>query len=701
MHTMEIHDLISPDGVITQINPKTPRTCTVTLEIKGISPYFLGFQIEKELILFNLKSTLAQLGVNGKLTDLELSNTTKSAELLVDLTAFSDLGETVLSQLEEGCAIGKLFAADPRRRVRDLKYLSRMFGRSDREGRPLLTLGELKGPEALALEKIEGRTIAHLPLRKGCFVYDPTIIGLVPTVVRALKQSHLSTRDLLRLSQIWRPDRARRLEKNSLLLVSTTPLHVRTVFGRVVDDLLPDGVHHTTAAMLQPDTMASGDIYELYGESKEELTSIPMEFYTLEPYREHIFFADRTNMHKCLQNTDLLKQAFDTAPDPESYKAATYVVKSDQLKNLKQEDWVLQKSPQKSFPGFFHPHRQSLMVESYITNQPEYPFLKALDEGEITSQGVLFTRYLPSPLMKRHLLTSRVYHYLKGIYFLSPSRSSQSFSHEDRSLLLDLAKFGIPIFWITKGGLLQFVPKPDKDSGMFVPLDQIEAFTKATLIGLYGSNLTEGTLEELLHELLAGLLKIQKTVDHPLFGPDVPLAMVTGGGPGVMSVGNKVAKKLGILSCANVVDFNSETINEQKQNPHIDAKMTFRLDRLVERQAEFHLDLPIFFPGGIGTDFEYSLEEVRRKTGAVDPTPILLFGPKGYWKEKITPRFQSNLKSGTIKGSEWVSNCFFVVQTAEEGLAIYQAFFQGKLEIGPIGPTFEEGFRYLEELNPE
>ena len=45
-----------------------------------------------------------------------------------------------------------------------------------------------------------------------------------------------------------------------------------------------------------------------------------------------------------------------------------------------------------------------------------------------------------------------------------------------------------------------------------------------------------------------------------------------------------------------------------KINPYIDAKVTYRLDRLVERQAEFHLDFPIFLMGGIGADFEYSLE---------------------------------------------------------------------------------------------
>src|SRR6201999_3991977 len=141
---------------------------------------------------------------------------------------------------------------------------------------------------------------------------------------------------------------------------------------------------------------------------------------------------------------------------------------------------------------------------------------------------------------------------------------------------------------------------------------------------------------------------------------------------------NRVAKNVGILSCANIVDFRGggkSVVNEQKQNPHIDAKMTYRLDRLVERQAEFYLDIPIFLPGGIGMDFEYTLEEVRRKTGSSPPTPVLLFGEVEYWQRKVSSRFQLNLETHTIKGSEWVSNCFFCIQTADQGLSILKKFF--------------------------
>ena len=60
--------------------------------------------------------------------------------------------------------------------------------------------------------------------------------------------------------------------------------------------------------------------------------------------------------------------------------------------------------------------------------------------------------------------------------------------------------------------------------------------------------------------------------------------------------------------------------------------------------------------------------------------------------KKITNRFQCNMHSWTIKGSEWISNSFFCISTAEEGLKIYRDYFMGELPIGPGYPIFNEGF---------
>lgn len=691
-------DLASPDGMIEQLNRLDPINAEAIVAIEDISPGFMGYHIPLSMVFFNIKSTLAQLGLEGTGISYDLEPKTFSARIKVHLRAIGPIAQALLNLLEPGAYIGKLFAADDRRLVRDPEYLTRMFGRADRDGRPLLSLGGLQGGDDLVLEKVQGRTIAYLSLLSGCVTYDPAIMGALPTLVKALKNPKINTRNIVQLNQQWEQNRPREVSETDILLVKTLPLHIRTVFGRVVEELLPTGFHHTTASVLQPDTLASGDIYELFGSSSKQINDIPLEFYTLEPYREYVFFSDRDQLQNSIEDPATVFNAFSTAPAPHHHLCATFIVKGDQLKNLTPNDWVATNPKHNDFPGLIHPARQSLMVERYISEQPSYPYLKAMENGTITSQGVLLLRHFPSPLMKRMLLGDQTQRCLKGIYFEHPSLSfGDYFSHEDRSLLNDLAKFAIPVFWADRqsGKILQFIPKPEKDAGMFVPLEYTDTFIRATSFGIYGSNLMEGEFEKELFQLMKGVLDMRAEFDHPLLHKDIPLALITGGGPGAMEVGNRVAKTLGILSCANIVDFRAKPdsiVNEQRQNPYIDAKMTYRLDRLVERQAEFNLDFPIFLEGGIGTDFEYALEELRRKVGSAPPNPVLLLGSQEYWRSKVTSRFQRNLHTGTIRGSEWVSNCFYCIQNASQGLRILRSFFSNTLPIGKGGPIHEQGF---------
>lgn len=684
-------DLVTPDGKITKIISRAETRMDAIVTIDTISSAFVGFMIDPSEVFFNIKSSLAQLGVEGKTKSLQLDQITHTAEVHVELLSFGTLAQTLLSLLTEGCYIGKLFAADQRRRVRDPDYLLRMFKRTDRDNLPLLALGS-QGSKELRLEKVNGYTVAHLALRDGILEYDPDTIHFLPTLAKALCMPKVKTRELLALHQVWKEKGARKVANGEILLANTAPLHIRTVFARVIDSMLPSGMHHTSADVLQPDTMDSGDVFELYGQSDAELTHIPLEFYTLEPHREHVFFSDRDQLISSLEDPSAVFKAFETAPPDPAFRAAVFVVKGQQMLNLTPKDWICRTVHPEQFPGLFDPQKQSQMVNEYIRQQPTYPFLKAIESGLITSQGVLFCRYFPSPLMKKMLLGDLVQSSLKGIYFQIPSQSNGDFfSHEDRSMLLDLAKFAIPVFWADKtcGKILKFTPKPDKDTGMFVPLDQVKQFIHATAFGVYGSTLINLQFEEELTEILEGVMEMRSVVNHPLLNSNTPLTLITGGGPGLMAVGNRVARTLNILSCANIVNFTGA---EQRANPYIDAKMTYRLDRLIERQAEFNLDFPIFLMGGYGTDFELALEGVRRKVGIKTPTPVLFLGNIDYWREKITPTFQANLKTGTIQGSEWVSNCFYVVETPSQALKVYKQYFTGTLPIGKNFPSSKDGF---------
>lgn len=695
------YDLVSPDGYVKSFKHINEAIVEAEVVIENISTRFRGFDIDKPLVSFVIKSTFAQLGVDGIGTEYEFIPKFNKAIIKVEFKAFNQIGVEMLSHFTEGMFVGKLFAADDRRRVRSMDYLTRLLNKTDTDGYPLLIFGEKYKSERIIDDKENNRVVVEVPLVPGHWVYDEDVSGFLPTIARGWKDPNNSFRQFLFLHQVHKEEE-RKIPEDQMLLVRTTSMNIRTLFAKVADEMLPEGYKHTTANLISPQRV-TGDIFEFHGQSQEEIKYVPLEFYTLEYYREHFFYADRDLLQDSLQKPETLFNAFATAPNE---RAAAFIVKGSQLENLKQEQWIISDPPNED--GVVIPpktRKEAAHLKEYIEGHATRVIANAMINEQITSQGIILSTYLPPPLLKNLLLSYKVTRCLKAIYFKTPSQKyGDYFSHNDRSMLFDLARASVDVFWVDHkyNLILKYVLRQGTDFGMFVPVEKEQEFINATFFGIYGSRLKTSQAAEEIRNLFKGLIEMKGQMDHDMLNPDTPLAITTGGGPGVMSMGNKIAAELNILSVGHAVNFNKPHEDDpidESMNAYIQAKMTYRLEALVVRQAEFALDFPIFFEGGVGTDFELMLEMLRTQVSMKVPAPILLFGAPDYWREKISHMYKLNRASGTIRGTEWVSNTFYCVQSCEQALQVYYQYFTNRLAIGPNAPPTEEGFVITEATN--
>ncbi len=108
------------------------------------------------------------------------------------------------------------------------------------------------------------------------------------------------------------------------------------------------------------------------------------------------------------------------------------------------------------------------------------------------------------------------------------------------------------------------------------------------------------------------------------------LAVVTGGGPGVMEAANRGAKDGGGLS----IGFNIVLPHEQGLNPYCDIGLTFehfyaRKTMFVKAAEGF-----VIFPGGFGTMDELFESLTLIQTGKIGTFPVVLFD-SDYWEEML------------------------------------------------------------------
>ena len=141
------------------------------------------------------------------------------------------------------------------------------------------------------------------------------------------------------------------------------------------------------------------------------------------------------------------------------------------------------------------------------------------------------------------------------------------------------------------------------------------------------------------------------------------LAIITGGGPGIMEAANRGAKRAGGKS----IGLNIEIPTEQKPNRYITTLLEFRY--FFTRKVMFvkYASAFIILPGGFGTLDEFFEAVTLIQTGRSEAFPVILVGKK-YWQGMVKWLNSTVLREGCVQARDL--NLFSVVDTADEVMAI-------------------------------
>ena len=121
------------------------------------------------------------------------------------------------------------------------------------------------------------------------------------------------------------------------------------------------------------------------------------------------------------------------------------------------------------------------------------------------------------------------------------------------------------------------------------------------------------------------------------------LAVITGGGPGIMEAVNRGAKEAGGVS----VGCNIELPHEQSLNPYVDLGIEFRYFFVRKTMFVKYARGFLIFPGGFGTLDELFESLTLTQTGKIDHFPVVLFGT-GYWHGLLSWLSERALSTGMV-----------------------------------------------------
>ena len=148
------------------------------------------------------------------------------------------------------------------------------------------------------------------------------------------------------------------------------------------------------------------------------------------------------------------------------------------------------------------------------------------------------------------------------------------------------------------------------------------------------------------------------------------LAIMTGGGPGIMEAANRGAWEADAPS----VGLNITLPHEQVPNRYITPELCFDFHYFAIRKMHFMLRAiaMVVFPGGFGTLDELFKVLTLMQTGKARRMPVVMVG-RDFWRRLVN--FDLLVEVGNINPEDL--ELFTIVDTAEEAVAAIHDFYGG------------------------